>query len=130
MDEMKEKCFANGRIIDVEKGACCRKSEIWVEDGRITRLSRGQAPQDAVDLRGSVVLPGLFNVHTHIQFDSTPAGAVIYASQPRFTLSAVKNLRKYLDSGVTYIRDMGGRTMSIWSFGIWCAKGWCLARKW
>ena len=108
MDEMKEKCFANGRIIDVEKGCLRPETEIWVEDGRITRLSRGQAPQDAVDLRGSVVMPGLFNVHTHIQFDSTPAGAVIYASQPRFTVSAVKNLRKYLDSGVTYIRDMGG----------------------
>ena len=49
MDEMKEKCFANGRIIDVEKGCLRPETEIWVEDGRITRLSRGQAPQDAVD---------------------------------------------------------------------------------
>ncbi|MBQ9941542.1 MAG: amidohydrolase family protein [Christensenellaceae bacterium] len=99
------------RIADVENGGFRPESEIWVEDGRIFSFARPEeaaADVPVVDIGGKTVLPGLFNVHTHIQFDSTPKGAVIFTSQPRFTVSALKNLKKYLYSGVMFIRDMGG----------------------
>ncbi|MBQ9941541.1 MAG: amidohydrolase family protein [Christensenellaceae bacterium] len=104
--------YKNVRIADVEKGCFYPENEIWVEDGKIVSLGQpAELPDTArvIDLRGTMtMLPGLFNVHTHIQFDSTPSGAVIYASQPRFTVSALKNLQKYLRSGVLFIRDMAG----------------------
>lgn len=108
---MQRICYTGGRLVDVRAGRYFPETAIWVRDGRIEKLSLdADIPPDAqvIDLGGLAVVPGLFNVHTHIQFNSTPAGAVIFASEPRFAVSAMKNLRKYLDSGVTFIRDMGG----------------------
>src|SRR4051812_41984159 len=39
---------------------------IVIEDGRIAGIStHGAAPKDAIDARGTMVLPGLVNAHAH-----------------------------------------------------------------
>ena len=105
-----KKCFLGADIVDVKNGKTIKGVNILAEQGIIVNVGKFEPPKDATvfDFTGRVMLPGLFNVHTHILFDSTPNGAVIEGSESRFALAGINNMRKYIDSGVTFIRDMGG----------------------
>jgi imidazolonepropionase-like amidohydrolase len=92
----------NGRIFD-GKASEPRTGSIWIENGRIERLFRGDtvAPDDAtvIDAAGQTVLPGLIDMHSHLLtggFDSITD--VIDSFDP---LTQERALKQMLYWGVT-----------------------------
>lgn len=103
-----KKLFKNGKIVDVIKKETYR-ADILIEDGVISAVGKDlEVPRGTktVDLRGSTVLPGLFNCHVHITFDPDPRKPRP-TSDAAITIQGMNNLMLHLSSGVTYVRDVG-----------------------
>ena len=64
-----------------------------------------------IDARSMYVIPGLINCHTHICLDgsSNPVGNLLNEGLIRTSVKAAEALKNTLMSGVTTIRDLGGR---------------------
>ncbi|HNY39371.1 MAG TPA: amidohydrolase family protein [Bryobacteraceae bacterium] len=80
-------------------GAAGRIADVLVQDGRIAKIGSGldaPAGTPTIDGRGRTLLPGLFDLHTHL-LASAVTGA--QADWPR-------TLQAYLLSGVTTVADM------------------------
>ena len=103
-----KKLFKNGKVVDVVNKKVV-EADILVEDGIIAAVGKDiEVPRNVktVDLKGSTVLPGLFNCHVHITSEPDPR-----KESPKtdagMTIQAINNLQLHLSSGVTYIRDVG-----------------------
>lgn len=81
-------------------GAAPVQATVLVRDGRIAAVGRDvTVPSDARIIRaeGQTLLPGLFDLHTHLP----------YATAPNITADWPKNLKAYLYCGVTSVVDFG-----------------------
>jgi imidazolonepropionase-like amidohydrolase len=110
-----------GRLID-GTGAPPREGQaLLLENGRIravlpqSELTPTQRRDAAVlDLPAATVIPGLIDTHVHLTFNAGPNHAVVRAavteeSNARLALRALANAQAHLASGVTTVRDVGGR---------------------
>ncbi len=85
------------RVID-GTGAPARKVTVLIRDDRIVAVGEQVAIPPAariIDARGDTLLPGLFDLHTHIHSSGVP----------RFDADWGKDLKAYLACGVTTIND-------------------------
>jgi len=81
-------------------GSAARKVQVLVRNGRIAAAGADiQIPANAkiVDGKGKTLVPGFFDVHTHLPYS---AGADLTGDWP-------KNLKAYLYCGVTSVVDFG-----------------------
>lgn len=53
-------------------GPVCEDGWLRVAGGRIVSLGAGRPPGAAIDLGDAIVLPGLVNAHTHLEFSDLP----------------------------------------------------------
>jgi imidazolonepropionase-like amidohydrolase len=91
----------NARVVD-GTGAPAKQITILIRDGRIAAVGEKiEVPADAkvVDASGLTLLPGLIDLHTHLQ-NATVAGAPD---------DLFKNLKKYLAAGVTSVLNFSGQ---------------------
>ncbi len=101
--------FTNANIMDVVNEKITMGS-ILVKDGLIEKVGKSvKAPKGAetVDLGGAYVSPGLFNCHTHILMSGEADGGG-NIGDVAFVVNALANARKLVETGVTFIRDVGG----------------------
>jgi imidazolonepropionase-like amidohydrolase len=103
-----------GTLIDGLGDSPRSRVTIVVEGNRITAVRDGfqSPPRGArlIDLSGSVVLPGLIDMHVHIEDETSPDRYI-----ERFTLNpedrafrAALYARRTLEAGFTTVRDLGG----------------------
>lgn len=83
------------------------------DDGLLHAVGRALdvVPEGAEQHRvQGALLPGLFDVHTHICLSggSNPGKDAQSEHPTRIAVRAVENLKRHLDAGVTTIRDVGG----------------------
>lgn len=108
-----------GRLIDVTQGEVLTEQTILVEDNRITAVVAGyqQADREAIliDLREATVMPGLIDMHVHIESQTSPTRYL-----ERFTMSdaqraygCLKYAETTLLAGFTTVRDLGGSGVNI-----------------
>jgi imidazolonepropionase-like amidohydrolase len=110
--------LANARVIDGTGAAPLERALVRVEAGRITEVGAldGPGPEDALDLEGRTLMPGLIDAHAHLSSDISrspgfgpPPALKGELPRPRelgyFVLA--KTARVLLDAGVTSIRDVG-----------------------
>ena len=106
---MSKVFFTNGNIIDVV-GEKIFKGSVLTEDGVITAVGADvECPEGAevVDFGGNYVMPGMFNCHTHILM-SGEANPDYADSDAILTIKALENCKAHLETGTTFIRDVGG----------------------
>jgi imidazolonepropionase-like amidohydrolase len=80
---------------------------VWIEDGKITRVTQGDAPAGAKDLSKYTGLPGLIDVHTHMTYVTVPPrkNGARWPTTATVAL-AERNARKTLETGVTTVCDL------------------------
>lgn len=100
------------RLLDVASGKYVDKPLVIVTDGRITAVGKkGDAvPKGAkvVDLPGATLLPGLIDMHTHIDSLAEIGGYNTLQYSDRFwSVVQTANAKKTLEAGFTTIRNVG-----------------------
>lgn len=104
------------RWFDARAGRVRDGVELLVVDGRITAMASGaqrvEAPANAnrVSLGDMTLLPGLIDMHVHIDSDPTYGGYSRWQFGDRFwSMLAVPNAQRTLEAGFTSIRTLGAR---------------------
>ena len=103
-----------GTLIDGTGAEPRRDVTVTVNDGIISRVAgESHAPRGStvLDLRDCTVLPGLINMHAHMTLpgDGTPLAEWMELPDEILLLKAHVNAMAALNTGVTTIRDCGGR---------------------
>ena len=107
-----------GRLID-GNGNQATEQTIVVRGERIERVAAGYLPAPAgaatIDLKDKTVLPGLIDLHVHIEFESSPTRYLEnYTLDPAdVALRATTYCDKTLMAGFTTVRDLGGTGVNI-----------------
>jgi len=112
----------NANIIDCT-GKEPYKADVRIEDGRIAEISSGLVGEKTIDAQGFFLIPGLVNLHAHINRRNVSRGASSFrkgapaienSCDMHRILYAARNAWYELSTGVTTIRDLCsvGRTAS------------------
>ena len=88
-------------------------ADVVIEGDRIVDVGSGLDADEAVDVTGKHLLPGLFDCHIHVGFSHidfvkmarTPPGLMYY--------EALDGLQKTIDCGITTVRDAGGADLGM-----------------
>ena len=110
---MARTIFRGGRVFD--GSATLAGADVVVEDGRIIDVGPGLDGDEAVDLAGRAVLPGLFDCHTHVVVSPARLDTNRELETPfsYWFYEAIGNLRKTLDIGITTVRDAAGADLGL-----------------
>ncbi|MGY3266653.1 Xaa-Pro dipeptidase [Lysobacter sp. HA35] len=100
------------RLLDVRTGQYVEHPQIVVQGERIVSVGHAgdAAPADAkhVDLPGMTLLPGLIDMHVHLDSDPTYGGYTGLQFGDRFwSVVQVPNAQKTLMAGFTTVRNVG-----------------------
>jgi len=101
------------RLLDVRSGKYLDKPAILVREGKIVDVktqSQLAAPADAkrIDLPGVTLLPGLIDMHVHLDGDPTYGGYTFLQFTDSFwPVIMVPAARRTLDAGFTTVRNVG-----------------------
>ena len=109
-----------GKLIDTKSGKVLKNKTIVITGKKILSVQNGfvdpESSEDTVvDLKSKTVMPGLIDMHVHIEGESNPR-----AYMDRFTkneadvaFGSLKFAKKTLMGGFTTVRDMGGSGVNI-----------------
>jgi len=107
--------LTNARFVDVDNGCFFNQgTRIIIQGNRIIAMSADPGADDrlspdiTIDLKGKTVLPGLFNVHCHLQMINPTLLAdmkTIKAKRRFHTLQIEKAMADCIKRGVTHVRD-------------------------
>jgi imidazolonepropionase-like amidohydrolase len=101
------------RMIDVATGELVSPATIVVEGNRIESVNPRSLPPGAesIDLGDRTLLPGLFDMHSHLTLDFFTGDhwttAAVRETPADWALYGVKFARQTLDAGFTTVRDAG-----------------------
>ncbi len=104
------------RYLDVATGRYIEHPAIFVgDDGRITsiadaRIVRWSSAVTQIDFPGKTLLPGLIDMHVHLDSPADIGGhRDLEYTDSFFAMAAVGNARAMLDAGFTTVRNVGAR---------------------
>lgn len=107
------KIIRANRMIDVATGELISPASIVVEDDKIVAVNPGALPADAetIDLGDRTILPGLFDMHSHLTLDYFTGDnwttAAVRETPADWALYGVAFGRQTLEAGFTTVRDAG-----------------------
>lgn len=97
--------------LDVASGKLVRPGQILIDNGRILAINPERWPDqlETVDLSGKILLPGLMDMHVHLDLDFERAdfGIVVTESGAEAALRSAKNAERTLMAGFTTVRNVG-----------------------
>ena len=88
---MTRTVFKGGRLFD-GTGADPADGDVAVEDGRIVAVGSGLDGDEAVDVEGRTILPGLFDCHVHVTVSDVDLWAAVQQPFSRQFYEAGRNL--------------------------------------
>ena len=102
------------RYLDVETGRYVEHPAIFIgDDGRITNIADARVVKWGADVRhidmsGKTLLPGLIDMHVHLDGPADIGGyRGLEYTDSFFAMTAVGNARAMLDAGFTTVRNVG-----------------------
>ena len=108
-----------GKVIDTEKGTVNKEMTIVVSGDKIARIEKGYlkgGEQDKViDLKVHTVLPGLIDMHVHIEGQSSPQRYLqrFTDNEADIAFKSTVYAENTLMAGFTTVRDLGGSGVNI-----------------
>tara|TARA_R110002073_G_scaffold53840_4_gene138808 strand:+ start:18542 stop:19822 length:1281 start_codon:yes stop_codon:yes gene_type:complete len=109
-----------GKLLDTKSGKILSKKTIVVSGNKITDVIDGYVKlkrKDAklIDLRDKVVMPGLIDMHVHIEqeFSARTRLERYILNEADIALNSTVYARETLMSGFTSVRDLGGTGVNI-----------------
>lgn len=108
-----------GQLIDVNKLEVLKEQTIVVEGNKITAVLSGYAKpaagDKAVDLKKMTVMPGLIDMHVHIEGENTPTRYLdeFTLNTVDYAFTSIPIAEKTLMAGFTSVRDLGGSGVNI-----------------
>jgi imidazolonepropionase-like amidohydrolase len=102
-----------GGLVFDGTGAPPGQADVLVEDGRILEVGPGLDGDEAVDVGGRHLLPGLFDCHTHVTLTSVDLMGILQKPFSYRFYETVQNLRATLEAGITTVRDAAGADAGI-----------------
>ncbi len=110
----KQKVITATRMIDVEKGKVVDYPAIFVDDnGRITSIADARtvkwgADVEHIDLGDKTILPGLIDMHVHLDSPADIGGyRGLEFTDSFWSMTAVGNAQAMLNAGFTTVRNVG-----------------------
>lgn len=106
---MSRVLLSGGRVFD-GTGAPLSDADVVLEDGRIAEVGPELDGDEAVDVTGKTLLPGLFDCHVHLAMRYEDFDEFRLMNEP-FSLPffrMAENLRTTLALGITTVRDAKG----------------------
>ncbi|MGO2128947.1 MAG: Xaa-Pro dipeptidase [Pseudoalteromonas prydzensis] len=106
-------------MLDVNNGKLINAPLIQIDDGIITKITKGKAPQlqtgdQHIELPELTLVPGLMDMHVHLTSDPTvPRSERIGQSIPRKAIKAAYFAEKTLMAGFTTLRNVGAEGYSV-----------------
>jgi len=115
----QKKFIQCGQMLDVASGKLVKEKTLVIEGNRILEVrdgfQDGTKDDSVIDLRASTVLPGLIDMHVHIESEFSPTTYI-----KRFTMNpadiafeSAVYARRTLMAGFTTVRDLGGSGVNI-----------------
>ncbi len=109
-----------GAIIDTKKGTLSNKKTIIVANNKIEEVLNGYVPTTAsnqiiIDLKDKVVMPGLIDMHVHIEQEFGPSTRLqrYILNEADVAFNSVGFAKTTLLHGFTTVRDLGGTGVNI-----------------
>ena len=109
-----------GGIFDARRGKLLKEQTIVVEGNKIIQLQKGfiQPTREyttVIDLRNKTVLPGLIDMHVHIEneYNATSYINQFVDNDADTAYDAALYARRTLLAGFTTVRDMGGSGVNV-----------------
>jgi len=105
--------LTNVRLIDGVSDTPFDNMNVLVRDGKFVSVSREKPEleegEEVIDLEGKTMLPGLIDSHGHLAWDALH-DIQLQSQEDSTEIAAMKaaaNMRKYLEAGVTLVRELG-----------------------
>jgi imidazolonepropionase-like amidohydrolase len=129
MPAAAETLYVTGdRLLDVETGDYVAVPLIAIEDGKIVSVASGATPPagaEVIDLSGYTILPGLIDMHVHLDGRPEYGGYSSLQFSDRFsTVLAVENARRMLHVGFTTVRNVGDHDYNVTGVDQAIGEGW------
>ncbi len=108
-----------GQLFDATSSTLKSKMTIVVEGNTITSVQEGYTRPDGdaevVDLKDHTVMPGLMDMHVHLEGQSSPTRYMdqFRLDPPDIALRATQYTRRTLEAGFTTVRDLGGSGVNV-----------------
>lgn len=109
-----------GQLIDTEKGVVLTKKTVIVSGEKIKAIKNGfvvpENPKDVVvDLKSKTVMPGLIDMHVHMENEYNPARYMdqFTVNEADVAFKSVNYAEITLLAGFTTVRDLGGTGVNI-----------------
>ncbi|MCB0586787.1 MAG: amidohydrolase family protein, partial [Phaeodactylibacter sp.] len=108
-----------GHLIDGASGQVWEEVTIIVDGKTIREVRDGYAKAEegatSIDLKDKTVLPGLMDMHVHIEGESNPARYLdrFRLNDADVALRATVYARRTLMAGFTTVRDLGGSGVNV-----------------
>jgi len=108
-----------GSIIDTEAGSTFTNKTIVISGNTISRIAdgfiTGTADDAVIDLKDKTVLPGLIDMHIHIESETGPKKYIepFTLNEADFAFKAADIANRTLLAGFTTVRDLGGSGVNV-----------------
>jgi imidazolonepropionase-like amidohydrolase len=122
-----------GTLLAVPGERPARNQTVVVTDGRIAEVRNGFADAsefegevNVIDLRDAFVLPGLMDMHVHLQFELGPQkdSESLRMSPQQIQMRSVLYAMRTLQAGFTTVRDVGNSGQEMYALRDGIDNGW------
>ena len=108
-----------GQLIDVKQLQVLKEKTVVIEGNKIIDIldgyAKGGANDKTIDLKSSTVMPGLMDMHVHLEQETSPNRYldVFTQNDADVAFGSIKFAQTSLLSGFTSVRDLGGSGVNI-----------------